>query len=79
MKKFYKRAIAAICAFVMIAGCILSEVGPVANASEVSSFREYNIFTSETGQDIVNGNLQLGYSKSNANIIYSNFSYIFVY
>lgn len=68
MKKFYKRAIATICAFVMIAGCILSEVGPVAKASEVSSFREYNIFTSETGQDIVNGNLQIGYSKSNANI-----------
>lgn len=68
MKKFYKRAIATICTFVMVLGCVLPNIGPVVQASEGSSFREYNIFKSEEGKDVVNGSLQLGYSKNNANI-----------
>lgn len=64
MKKILKRALAAICVLVMIASCVLTETGQVANANDTDRtvVEEWNIFTStsDEGEDIVNSSGQAG-------------------
>lgn len=60
MKKAMKKLVAILCAFSMIAGLILSEVGNVAQASSIAD--EWNMFSSVSGTNVVTGEGKLYYA-----------------
>ena len=57
MKKLSKRAVALLCMFAMIAGCVLTYTGPLGEANSASAINdEWNMFSSEEGENIVGSN-----------------------
>lgn len=67
MKRATRRIVAILCAFTMIAGLILSEVGNVAQASSIAD--EWNLFSSASGTSVVTGDGKLYYACDSANVV----------
>ncbi len=44
MRKVWKRAVAALCIVAMLAGCVISEIGPIATKAADSNVTEFSIF-----------------------------------
>ena len=71
MKKLSKRAIALFCMFAMIAGCVLTYTGPLGEANSASAINdEWNMFSSEEGENIVNssGAPYMAYGDATVNL-----------